>query len=445
MKHFKKVIMWIMLLFGVLIVFVHVMSNRFVKETNSSRNVAMNYIVNEIQIAYDMGGRNGTRIIETVYSTNKEDWQKKFGKDNMPERIYYEEISRQRKNVNIQIKAETNQYIWNLYNSDEDIIDGFIVFEYEDDIYPKILLMAESIIVVIALCVLVFGIFIYLKILKPFEEFSTYPERLSKGEITEKLPESQNRYWGKYFWGMNMLNDKLSEDKKKIQKLAVERQTFVSAIAHGIKTPLSNIKLYADAINTGLYQDNRIVNEKDAVIARKIEKNAADIEQLVTEMINVSSSALFEYEPNISAFYLKELEEYILQEYSNKFRVNRIPFTVETSGNPLINSDKSGICRMLCQLLDNAIKYGDGTGITVSMEKQEDGYFLSVKNKGKGLQNNEIPYVFNSFWRGSNAENTEGSGIGLYEARRIAKCLGGDIYIKNGNNEVEVIIVLLSV
>ena len=437
MKHFKKIIMWTMLLFGVFIIGLHIASNRLAQAVNHSRNVVMNHIVQVIQSECDAQDVTAEEVLETIYTNNTSEWEQNFGKKNLPISIRYEELRQNRENVNLQIQAENNSYIWNIYGEDDQII-GFIVFEYEDDIYPGILGMADTIVILTAAVVLVFALFVYYKILKPFERFSEYPKRLSKGEITDKLQESPNRYFGEYVWGMNMLNDKLVEDKNRIQKLSEERQTFVSTIAHGIKTPVSTIKLYADAISTGLYQEDGVVNEKDAQIADKIGKNAEEIERLVTEMIHVSGLTVFEYEPKIALFYLKELEVYVIEEYTNRLNMKRIPFTVDVQGNPLVNSDRDGICRVLGQLLDNAIKYGDGTGIMLIMEKQEDGYYFSVKNKGKGLPSNEIPYVFNCFWRGSNAEYMEGSGIGLYEARRIVRSLGGDIHIKNHENEVEV-------
>ena len=93
----------------------------------------------------------------------------------------------------------------------------------------------------------------------------------------------------------------------------------------------------------------------------------------------------------------------------------------------MINSDKDGIQRILTQFMENAIKYGDGRGITVVVDKNDDGYVFSVKDKGSKVPENEIPYVFNSFWRGSNAEQVEGNGLGLYEASFIARKLGGDV------------------
>ena len=87
--------------------------------------------------------------------------------------------------------------------------------------------------------------------------------------------------------------------------------------------------------------------------------------------------------------------------------------------------------------MDNAIKYGNGEGISVSLTKEEDGNYFVVKNKGEVPSEKELPYIFNSFWRGSNAETTEGNGIGLFEAREIATSLEGEIYVKTDGDEIE--------
>ena len=215
---------------------------------------------------------------------------------------------------------------------------------------------------------------------------------------------------------------------------------MLTTIAHGIKTPVSNITLYASSIETGLYQPDRKPNQSDAAIAAKIQNNAGDINRLVEEMINTSSTGMVDFEPKIQAFYINEVEEYIREEYSNRLEVQRIPLEIDCCHNAMINSDKSGIFRIITQLMENAIKYGDGTGIKVSIDKQEEGYYFSVKNRGKTLPENEIPYIFGSFWRGSNAQGIKGSGIGLFEARTIASRLGGDIYVKQDDGEIEFIL-----
>ena len=86
--------------------------------------------------------------------------------------------------------------------------------------------------------------------------------------------------------------------------------------------------------------------------------------------------------------------------------------------------------RILSQNMDNALKYGNGEGITVDLNKKEEGFYFIIKNKGEVPAEKELPYIFNSFWRGSNAGNISGNGIGLFEAREIVMGLDGDIYVR---------------
>ena len=236
-----------------------------------------------------------------------------------------------------------------------------------------------------------------------------------------------------------MLNDRLDADRKQIDRLMYDRKKFVSILAHGIKTPVANIKLYSEAIEAGLYRGGE-PDPKDKEVAAKIGKNADDIAKLVSEILDDPGSLKSSYEPSIGTFYLADIKERITDDFANRLKMSSIPFTVEVSGNPLVNSDFEAIIRCVSQLMENAIKYGDGTGITMKLYRQDDLTFISVKNNGATLSEDEIPFVFNCYWRGSNSKDREGSGIGLYEARSIIKALGGDIMMRIDDNTTEVVI-----
>ena len=148
--------------------------------------------------------------------------------------------------------------------------------------------------------------------------------------------------------------------------------------------------------------------------------------------------AFYHYE-KIIGFVVFEYSNVVASDIkmSNRLNVLDIPYTFEMNHNAMVRSDKRGICRILSQILDNAIKYGNGDGIAVILNKEEDGYYFVIKNKGNVLSEKELPYIFNSFWRGSNAEKTGGNGIGLFEAREIAQSLYGDVYVKANPDENE--------
>ena len=158
--------------------------------------------------------------------------------------------------------------------------------------------------------------------------------------------------------------------------------------------------------------------------------------------MDVANDTIFEYDPEKKSFYRDKIIDFVKEEYSNRLKMGRITFNIESEGNPLINSDFDGVCRILRQIMDNAIKYGDGTGITLKMYKTEEGHFITVSDKGEALPESELPFVFNSMWRGSNSGQVQGSGVGLYEARYIARKLGGDIRMRSADHETEVTVFL---
>ena len=396
----------------------------FITVTNDrstgQRNTLMNRTANELSSKDAADIEN--ELTALVSSNN---WEEEYGKDNVPTDVRF-----------IRADSGNGSYsqlwdgdsIWSISQDGE--IKGFLVFSFRDDHVIRSVVISEVIVGICFLISALFFIYIDRKVIMPFNRLSDYPERIAKNENADALPESKNRYFGKYIWGMNMLRDRLSGDTRKLRQLEKEQLTLVSTIAHGIKTPVANIKLYSEAIGSGLYRDNGIPDEKDAEVAGKIAKNADDITGLVKELLDSASKGVVVFEPSIEAFYLTEIEEFVKREYDNRLSVLRIPYKVDMRSRVMINSDKNGICRIITQLLENAVKYGDGRGITITVDKNEDGYIFSVRDIGSRIPDSEMPYVFNSFWRGSNASNVEGNGLGLYEAAFIARKLGGDITVR---------------
>ena len=386
-------------------------------ETTGQRQTLINRVTDEVSSA---GHENyGSKLSSLIASNN---WEQEYGKSNVPVDIRYVEGG-----INADGSAVIAQDSTLVSITENGEFCGLLVFTFKQHKVSENILLCELVIAAVFIVAAMFFVYIDRKVILPFNRLSEYPERIAKNENADALPESRNRYFGKYIWGMNMLRDRLSGDTRKLRQLEKEQLTLVSTIAHGIKTPVANIKLYSEAIKSGLYRDEGIPDVKDAEVAGKITKNADDITDLVKELLDSASKGVVVFEPHIEAFYLPEIGKFIKAEYDNRLSVLRIPLTVEMNSDVMINSDKDGITRILTQFMENAIKYGDGRGITVVVDKNEDGYVFSVKNKGSRVPDNEIPYVFNSFWRGSNAEKVEGNGLGLYEAAFIARKLGGDV------------------
>jgi len=430
----------VLLLFGAAAFAVRTVCVRLTDNHFRARNVVAQRITHEIESCLNdalPAQPAADTVIKQVYLDRKSEWDALYGADNSPAELHlmlFEQESGQK------MSGGDGMQVCGIYSGDRMI--GIAAYRFQDSVYQDMQLAVDLCIGLCVLFIVGYGFYLYKLLAEPFGRLSDYPERLSKGMITEKLPDTENRFFGRYVWGMNMLSDKLEHDRQEIRHAMIEREQFVTTLVHGIKTPAANIKLLSEAIATGLYDPDGIIHEKDAELAGKIEHHADEIEEIVCRVVKESTTAVFHYDPNAQPFYREELVHFFQEEFANRLNVCRIPFTIQYEGNPLVRSDPDGVCRILRQLMDNAIKYGDGTGITVRLMKNEEGHFMTVSNRGEPLPESEVHFVFNSLWRGSNAAGIKGSGVGLYEARLIAKKLGGDIRMQTAEHETAVTLFL---
>lgn len=266
--------------------------------------------------------------------------------------------------------------------------------------------------------------FIRQKILKPFSSLVEVPYELSKGNLAVPMKENKSRYFGRFVWGLDLLRENLEEQKKKELKLQKEKKTLILSISHDIKTPLSAIKLYAKALSKGLYPEREKQNE----IAVHINQKADEIEGFVSQIVQASRGDFLQFEIVSGEFYLSELLSQVKEHYKEQQELLRIPFEIGDYADCLIKGDLDRGVEVLQNIMENALKYGDGEVLQMEITREEDCQLVTVRNSGCQLQEHELPHIFESFWRGSNAKKNEGSGLGLYICRQMMRKMDGEVY-----------------
>ncbi len=266
-------------------------------------------------------------------------------------------------------------------------------------------------------------IFVRVKILAPFYRLRDVPYELSKGNLTVPVKENKNRFFGRFVWGVDMLRDNMEQQKQRELQLHKEKKTLLLSLSHDIKTPLSAIKLYSKALSRGLYENK----EKQLEIAENINAKADEIEAYVTQIIKASSEDFLNLEVNNGEFYLSRLMDSIVNYYSEKLSVVHIDFCVEKYGNCLLLGDADRAVEVLQNVMENAIKYG-GEKIEILFSEEENCQLITVRNSGNTLPKTELHNIFESFWRGSNSESVNGSGLGLYICRQLMRKMNGEIF-----------------
>ena len=287
---------------------------------------------------------------------------------------------------------------------------------------------------VITLAFIAVMLFVRAKLLKPFNRFSSVPYDLSKGKLTEPLEENKSRYFGKFVWGVNMLRENIIEQKQHELELLKEKQTLILSISHDIKTPLSAIKLYSKAMSRGLYTEK----EKLAEVAERINKNADDIEKFVTQLTRSASEDFMQLEVNVTEFYLGSVIGEIQKHYFPVLSDRHTEFSVDEYIDCIIKGDPERSVEVLKNLMDNAIKYGDGKYIHIGITEEDGCKLVCVANSGCSLPEGEMLNIFDSFWRGSNTSGKAGSGLGLYICRQLMLKMDGEVFAEQKDGEMRI-------
>lgn len=276
------------------------------------------------------------------------------------------------------------------------------------------------------MAVLVISVILYIKfrILAPFERLTNVPYELSKGILTAPVKETKNRFFGRFIWGVDMLRENIEQQKKRELDLQKDKKMLLLSLSHDIKTPLSAIKLYAKALSKGLYESR----EKQLEIAESINAKADEIEGYVSQIVTASREDFLSFDVNMGEFYLSELVTKVKGYYTEKLSLIGTDFSVSDYSDCLLNGDFDRSIEVLQNIMENAVKYGDGKSIALNLSEEDNCILITVRNSGCTLADTELPHVFDSFWRGANAENITGSGLGLYISRKLMRKMNGEIF-----------------
>lgn len=303
--------------------------------------------------------------------------------------------------------------------------------------YTALVFLDIAMLIIIA-CTAILLVCVQKKILQPFESMSHLPYELAKGNLSVPVKEEKGKFFGRFLWGMDMLREKLEADKEKELEFQKDRKTLILSLSHDIKTPLAAIELYTKALSSDLYETKE---KKDEALAGII-RNVGEMKRYVNEIVTASREDFLNLEVVSGEFYLSEIASEIVGYYSDKLHMTHTKFRVEEFQECLLKGDRDRLIETLQNIMENAIKYGDGKEISVSWEDEEDCKLIQIENTGSTVKEEELQSIFDSFYRGSNSSNIKGNGLGLYICKNLMKGMGGDVFAQIRNEKFRVTVVV---
>jgi len=314
--------------------------------------------------------------------------------------------------------------------ADKIISDIFTEIIRNSSIYKYSAIIIVSAIAGIIITAIVTNIMLAKRILKPIDELTAAVYKIKNNDLNFELLGSDIHEVNDLCKAFDDMRIQLKESRMQNEIQIRERKIMLANISHDIKTPLTSIKGYIEAIIDGVASSREKMDKYLGIICRKtavIEEminNMSELSMLELEKINMN----FEY-GNVGEFLRGIADEY---NYENKHAKIKCLFSGDAV---IINADFSMLRRVFCNLVDNSIKYrrGDVCDIDIDIMEIREGYIISVTDNGIGIKSSDIDNVFDLFYRAdpSRTSNIKGNGLGLAIARNIVEQHGGKIWIES--------------
>ena len=316
---------------------------------------------------------------------------------------------------------------------DNDVVKAIFIIKSTSDLTNGLIgfyiVLIISIIIVLTSIIIPIYIFIKREI-KPIEEMTDATILMSKGDFSIRVENNQNNEIGELAKSFNYLADKLENNEKKSKMLDQMRRDYVANVSHELKTPVTTIRAVAEILNDDELKDSIDKKKYYSMILRE----SIRLEVLIKDMLELSR--LQSDNVALEKSYVSASD--IINEVIEKFEIMADDLDIDfiTPKNldniPNIYTNRNRIVQVLIILLDNAFKFTKEEGIVCLETYSKDEYLeISVIDSGIGIDKEDIPFIFDRFYKVDKSHNLNSTGIGLSIAYEIIKRLNENIYVES--------------
>ncbi len=255
------------------------------------------------------------------------------------------------------------------------------------------------------------------RILTPIRALTRAVRRLGKGDFSQRLRLKDKSELGEMAQAFNSMAD----DIERAEDL---RRSMVADVAHELRTPLSNLQGYLEAIGDGVIQP-------DAGTIRSLSEETALLSRLVNELQELSLAEAGKLKLNRGPQDIITVINKVTDAVRAKAEAKGVSLSLNLPSNlPQVDIDPHRIGQVLRNIVENAVIHTtQGDSITISAISQEPWVEIAVADSGAGIPTKDLPNIFQRFYRTdkSRSRATGGSGLGLTIAKRLVEAHGGTI------------------
>ncbi|MBQ7275325.1 MAG: HAMP domain-containing histidine kinase [Clostridiales bacterium] len=305
---------------------------------------------------------------------------------------------------------------------DGEVVGKMIVHNTTSNLIAryKVLLIGGIAVISLLQLVIIAGFYIYLRrtITEPFNKLNDFAVRVAGGNLDMPLNMDKAHVFGSFTEAFDMMRVELKKARQAEKEANDAKKEMVAKLSHDIKTPVASIKSSSE-IGYEISKD-----EKTRHYFNLINEKSDQVTTLVANLFNSSVNDITEISVTPLEYNSEILETIIRSsDYLNKAGAFEVP-------RAQIYVDKLRIQQVFDNLFMNSYKYAD-TDIDVECEKGSGYIVVSIRDKGPGVAENELPLLREKYKRGSNSEGKDGAGLGLYLTDYFMNEMDGKLVIEN--------------
>lgn len=290
-----------------------------------------------------------------------------------------------------------------------------------------------GIFIMCGICIIFIGVifgYIYFAMLRPFEKLKDFAEKIAQGNFDIPLEYERSNYFGAFTWAFDSMRREIVRSRACEREAVENNKTVIATLSHDIKTPIASIRAYTEGLEAKLDSTPEKREKYLGVIIRKCD----EVSRLTNDLFLHSLSDLDKLvitpeDIELCGFMENAVSEIAADNNDVHFRK---PYF-----SAIISADPKRLMQITENLIANARKYAKSdTDVYITLT---DGMAeIHFRDHGKGIPDENMPFVFGKFYRGKNSDGEQGSGLGLYIVKHITEQMKGSITLHNHSDGLEV-------
>ncbi len=264
------------------------------------------------------------------------------------------------------------------------------------------------------------------KMVRPLTEMSQAAKNFGKGDFTARINIDTDDEIGQLASSFNNM-------AKSLSALESMRRSFIANVSHELKTPMTSIAGFVDGI-----LDGTIPREKQNEYLRIVSDEVKRLSRLVRSMLNLSRIEAGELKIQTTQFNVVETICQTVFSFEQQINDKHLDIRGLDQDKVMVEADPDLIHQVVYNLTENAVKFvNDGGFLEFSFTVEGNITYIGIKNSGDGLSKEEIPRVFDRFYKTDKSRGMDknGVGLGLYIVRSVVNLHGGDIIVRSVQGE----------